>query len=248
MIQYLKADLWRINRRVPRWILFIAYLLLGIIITVATSNQKSFNFIKLGEGITMMIRFMTVILAMCNLYFVFEDDMQVKTAQTAIGRGLNRSHIILEKWIQMMLLSLLDGVALLLVTYLTGLIRGVALKGAAAAKVTAQLCGTWLTIGVMTALVMIIIFYIMHIGVTQILFIILCFKPISMVLNFQEMSNEILAKLRLSRFLIGSNLDGFQQSLEVGKFNLQNFIVILIYWIIGMGITYMIFRKKELDF
>lgn len=248
MIHYLKADLWRINRRTPRRIMFILYLLVGIIITVISSNQKSFNFVKLGLCITTTFQILPIVLAMFNLYFVFEDDLQVKTMQVAIGNGTGRLQVILVKWIQMLILSLVDCVSLTAVMCITGLVRGVGLKGYAAAQVAAQLCVTCLTVGVMTSLVMIIIFQIMHIGATQLLFLLICFKPISFILSYQEMSKEIMAKLRLSRFLIGSNLDGFQVALATGKFNLQNFIVILIYWLIGIGATYMIFRKKELDF
>lgn len=248
MIQYLKADLWRINRRIPRIIAYIIYLVIGIALTVSLSNQKIFNFVKLGDRIVTTLQFLPIPLAMANLYFVFEDDFNGKTMQTAIGRGTKRYQIVFVKWFEMFLLSVIDCVSLTVVMWITALIKGVTLKGSALTYVFTQLVSTCLMLGVMTSLLMIIIFQIMNLGLTQLLLCILAFKPLSMILKYIEMDHEIMAKIRFSRFLIGSNLDSFQISLNAGRFSVGNFAVIFIYWVIGMGATYLLFRKKELDF
>lgn len=248
MIQYLKADLWRINRRIPRIFVFVIYLLIGLIMTLSASEQKNFNFIKLGDSMVLSFQILPYFLAMINLYFVFEDDFQVKTMQVAIGRGIKRLQIILVKWCEMILLSFIDCMALFAVMCGAGLCKGIVLKGSAVFHVTAQMCTTVLTVGVMTALVMIVIFQMMQLGATQLLFIILVLKPVSMIINYQEMSNETMAKLNLSRFLIGSNLDAFKTFLDSGRFDLWSFMVIFVYGAIGIGAAYLLFRKKELDF
>lgn len=248
MIQYLTADLWRINRRIPRIVAWVLYLIIGIASTLFTANQNVFNFIKLGNSIVFALSLWTIFLAMTNLYFVFEDDLQTKTLLTAIGQGIKRYQIIFVKWFEMLLLTLFDCISLTTVMWITGLAKGVTLKGSALTKVSVQLAITCLTFGVMTSLIMIIIFHIMHLGLTQLLFCLLVFKPISLILKYLEMNNEILAKLRFSRFLIGNNLDSFHTSLNAGRFSVKYFIVIFIYWAIGMGVTYLLFRKKELDF
>lgn len=248
MIQYLTADLWRINRRIPRIVAWVLYLIIGIASTLFTANQNVFNFIKLGNSIVFALSLWTIFLAMTNLYFVFEDDLQTKTLLTAIGQGIKRYQIIFVKWFEMLLLTLFDCISLTTVMWITGLAKGVTLKGSALTKVSVQLAITCLTFGVMTSLIMIIIFHIMHLGLTQLLFCLLTFKPISLILKYLEMNNEILAKLRFSRFLIGNNLDSFHTSLNAGRFSVKYFIVIFIYWTIGMGVTYLLFRKKELDF
>lgn len=248
MILYLNADLWRINRRIPRILAFMLYLLVGVIVILVSSGQKSFNFIKLGEAMASTLQILPFFLAMVNFYFIFEDDFPVKTMQAAIGRGMKRWQIILVKWCEMFLLSFVDCIALLAVMCLVGLSKGIGLKGSAVSQVAAQACATWLTIGVMTALVMIVIFQMMQLGLTQLLFLILAIKPLSLFLSYQEMVNEVMAKLQLSRFLIGNNLNAWEMSLEAGRFDLWNFIVILVYWVIGIGASYLVFRKKELDF
>lgn len=248
MIPYLKADLWRINRRIPRILAFVIYLLIGVTITVIRSNQKSFNFIKLGDVMTSVFQILPFFLAMVNFYFVFEDDFQVKTMQAAIGRGIKRFQIVLIKWCEMIFLSFIDCMALFVLMCGVGLSKGIILKGSAVFHVTAQMCVTLLNIGVMTALVMIVIFQIMQLGLTQLLFIILVIKPVSLFIGYQEMVNETMAKINLSRFLVGSNLDALKISLESGRFDLWNFVVTLVYWAIGIGAAYLLFRKKELDF
>ena len=248
MIQYLRADLWRINRRIPRILGFVIYLLVGMVIIGVSSGEKMFNFIKLGERMAFTLQILPFILALINLYFVFEDDFQVKTMQTAIGRGMKRFQVILVKWCEMLLLSVVDCIALLILMWGVGFSKGVTLKGSVVFHVAAQMCGTLMTVGVMTALVMIVIFQIMQLGLTQLLFLIAVIKPISLILNYQEMTNETMAKIHLSRFLAGNNLDAFQTSLESGRFDLWNFAVILVYWAVGIGVSYMLFKKKELDF
>lgn len=248
MILYFNADLWRINRRIPRIAAFVLYLLVGAATIVASSGQKSFNFIKLGDAMANTFMFLPILLAMVNFYFVFEDDFQVKTMQAAIGRGIKRLQIILVKWCEMILLSFIDCMALFAVMCGAGFCKGIVLKGSAVFHVTAQMCTTVLTVGVMTALVMIVIFQMMQLGATQLLFIILVLKPVSMIINYQEMSNETMAKLNLSRFLIGSNLDAFKTFLDSGRFDLWSFMVIFVYGAIGIGAAYLLFRKKELDF
>ena len=248
MILYFNADLWRINRRIPRIVAFVLYLVIGVATIMVSSGQKSFNFIKLGDSMTTTLQILPVLLAAVNFYFVFEDDFQVKTMQAAIGRGIKRMQIILVKWCEMFVLSFLDCLALLLVMCGTGFGKGVTLKGQAVVHVAAQTCGTMLTIGVMTALVMIVIFQIMQLGLTQLLFLILAIKPVSLIFSYQESVNEVMAKLQLSRFLIGSNLNAWELSMETGRFDLWNFVVILVYWGIGIGASYLVFRKKELDF
>lgn len=248
MIHYLKADLWRINRRLPRILAFIICLIIGAAILFISARQKTFNFVKLGESISSVLRYLPVFLAIPNLYFVFEDDLPVKTMQAAIGNGIQRFQVILAKWMEMMLLSLLDCTALLALTCTIGLAKGILLKGSAVTHVAAQICSTLLTIGVMTSLVMILIFHLLHLGLTQLLFFLLTLKPVSLVFCYLEMTHEILAKIQFSRFLLGSNLDAFQLSLGNGRFSFSSLIVILLYWGVGIGVTYRIFRKKELDF
>lgn len=248
MIPYLKADLWRLNRRIPRWIICGASLIISIAIIFSSSGQNNYNFVKLWNNMVSVLHYIPLFTAMLNLFFVFEDDLQVKTMQTAIGRGTGRFQIILDKWIEMIILSLIDCIGLFIVMDVTGLIRGVALKGHPVALVMAQLCTTVLSVGVTTALVMILIFYNMHVGISQILFLLLSMQPISMIVSYLEITHESLAKLRFSRFLAGDNLKGLQQALKSGRPQFSNFIVIILYIVIGLGITYRIFRKKELDF
>lgn len=248
MIPYLKADFWRINRRLPRIFVFLIYLVIGIAMTLSSTNQKNFNFIKLGDSMASTLLFLPVFLAVFNLYFVFEDDLQTKTMQVAIGRGTKKLQVIFIKWIEMFLLTFFDCAVLLLCMCGVGLTKGIRLKGSAISQVLAQFCGSWLTIGAMTALIMVIIFHILQIGLTQILFLVLIFKPFTIILSYLETSKEFMARLHLSRFLLGNALNQFQFSMEAGRFDPGNFIIIFIYWMIGIGATYLLFRKKELDF
>lgn len=249
MIQYLYADLWRIGRRIPRWMIWILSLAIGVAVVVSASGKKNFNYVELGSSMETVLTILPAVLAMLNLYFVYEDDMQVKTMQIAIGRGTGRLAIIFSKWLQMVLLSIIDCVSLILVMNLTGqLLKGVVLRDHIARGIGAQAISTVLTVAVMTAIVMIFLFNSMHVGIMQIVFLVLCIKPFTLILNSLETRHEFLAELQLSNFMPGKNLDAIKQMITVGQFGVRNITVIIIYCILGIGITYMIFAKKELDF
>ena len=249
MLQYLHADLWRIGRRIPRWVTWILSMVIGAAVIVSASGKKTFNYVELGSSMETVLRILPAFMAMFNLYFVYEDDIQVKTMQTAIGRGTGRFSIIFSKWLQMVILSIFDCVSLILVMSLTGMLtKGAVLRDHIALVIEAQAIVTVLTLAVMTAIVMIFIFNSMHVGIMQIVFLGLCVKPLTLLLNSLEVRYEFLANLQLSGLMPGKNLDTFKQIFTAGQFGIKNMIVIMLYCILGMGITYMIFAKKELDF
>lgn len=249
MLRYLYADLWRVGQRIPRWVIWILSLVIGAAVIVSASGKKNFNYVQMGSSMETVLIILPAILAMFNLYFVYEDDMQVKTMQVAIGRGTGRLVVIFSKWLQMVILSIIDCTGLILVMSLTGFVtKGTVLRDHAVRLVGAQAISTVFAIAVTTAIIMIFIFNSMHVGIMQIVFLVLYLKPFSMILNSLEVRYEFLAKLQLSKFMPGKNLDTFKQMFTGGQLGMRSVTVIMIYCILGMGITYMIFAKKELDF
>lgn len=248
MIHYLKADMWRLNRRIPRWILWGIYLIACMVTAGFAVQKKSFNYVDLGNTMKTSLNIIPYAMAMFHLYFVYEDDLQAKTIQVAIGRGLGRGSVILSKWMQMILLSLLDCIGLIAGMSIVGFTKGIALKGNAVIVVEMQVLRTLLIVGMMTAFVMAIIYYIKHIGATQFLFLVLCFEPVTLIFRSMETMNDTMANIRLTRFLPGENIDGLIQTLTIGQFKLWNFVFVLFYFAVAFGVTYMILRKKEFDF
>ena len=99
-----------------------------------------------------------VILAMINLYFVFEDDF-VKTMQAATGRGeLKRIQVVLVKWCEMMVSLPIDCMALFAAMCGAGISKGIVLKGSRHLSCHSADVHDLSDHQVMAALVMIVIF------------------------------------------------------------------------------------------
>lgn len=248
MLRYLNADFWRLQQRIPRWIIWIVYLIICVLYAVSVRNTKGFNFVQLGDAVTTALSVFPILMAMFNLYFVYEDDLQAKTMQIAIGRGISKLSVVFSKWLEMVLLSIVDCIGLIIVMSLVGMTKGAVLKDHAASLVIAQTVCTVMLVAVITSIIMMPVFYSMHVGLLQVLFLFLCLEPVSRLLAFAERTNEIMTKLQLSRFLPGNNLEGFRQSMTTGQFHMQNIFVIAAYLVVGMAVSRLILSKKELDF
>ena len=248
MLRYLNADFWRLLRRLPRWTIWIVYLTICALYAVSARNTKGFNFVQLGDTITTILAVFPILMAMFNLYFVYEDDLQAKTMQIAIGRGISKLSVVFVKWLEMVILSIVDCISLIIVMSLVGMTKNAILKDHAASLVIAQAVSTVMLVAVITSIIMMLVFYSMHVGLLQVLFLFLCLEPVTRLLSFAERTNEIMTKLQLSRFLPGGNLEGLRQSLTTGQFNIQNILVIVIYLVVGMAVSRLILSKKELDF
>ena len=248
MLRYLNADFWRLLRRLPRWIIWIVYLIICVLYAVSARNTKGFNFVQLGDTITTTLAVLPILMAMFNLYFVYEDDLQAKTMQIAIGRGISKLSVVFSKWLEMVILSIVDCISLIIVMSLIGMTKNAVLKDHAASLVVAQAVSTVMLVAVITSIIMMLVFYSMHVGLLQVLFLFLCLEPVTRLISLAERVNEIMTKLRLSRFLPGDNLEGLRQSLTTGQFNIQNILVIVIYLVVGMAVSRLILSKKELDF
>lgn len=123
MLNYIKADLYRISLRVPRWIVFGVILLVGLLIFTG-QGAKNMTATDAVEMYTSMMGMVSMIIAITELVVVFGDDLAAKAMQTAIGRGMSRPKVVLVKWLEMIGLCLVDflfyAVLLVIVTALHG--------------------------------------------------------------------------------------------------------------------------------
>ncbi len=248
MRQYLKADLWRIAHRKKKWFFWLLCVLIGFDFARSTAEVTSGNLSLLIKYYQNCLEYVTMFLGLFNLLHVYEDDLSVKTMQIVIGKGISRGKIITCKWLEMMILTLVDSVTVLGSVWLGTTVEGVWIKGGNITNMLAILVFVLLISALATALTMILIFHNMRLGVGLVLYEVLFFRPLTRLNTFLETIGSNFVKLHPGRVLPGNNIDNFCTGLKIGHFEFANFLLILIFIAIGFFFSYRIFKSKELDF
>ncbi len=248
MQDYLKADLNRLFHRVPIWIVWALFMVGITVITVIFSWQEYFNYASLGDEIELVLSMAVPLLVAFQLNFIFEEDLQAKTMQIVLGRGLERRHLILAKWLEMAVFVLVDILSIELLMLGIGAINGVFLKSQAIMVVLAASLSSGLLVMVMVSILMIFIYRSLHLGVGQLIFLLLCFRPLSRLAGFLVGKYTWLASINLESFFPGFNLVNFAEGMKAGTFHGKQLMVVLIYLVLALLLACRCFKKKELDF
>ena len=248
MQDYLKADLNRLFHRVPIWIVWALFMVGITVITVIFSWQEYFNYASLGDEIELVLSMAVPLLVAFQLNFIFEEDLQAKTMQIVLGRGLERRHLILAKWLEMAVFVLVDILSIELLMLGIGAINGVFLKSQAIMVVLAASLSSGLLVMVMVSILMIFIYRSLHLGVGQLIFLLLCFRPLSRLAGFLVGKYTWLASVNLESFFPGFNLVNFAEGMKAGTFHGKQLMVVLIYLVLDLLLACRCFKKKELDF
>lgn len=248
MRQYLKADLWRIAHRKKKWIFWVLCILIAFDFSRSTAEVTSGNLSLLIKYYQNCVEYITMFLGLFNLLHVYEDDLSVKTMQIVIGKGISRGKIITCKWLEMMILTLVDAATVLGSLWLGTTITGALIKGGNIVNMLVILVYIMLVCAFALAIVMILIFHNMRLGVGLVLYEVLFFRPLTKLNSFLESIGSNYVKLHPGRILPGTNINNFCTGLKIGNFEFLNFLVVLIFIAFGFIMTYRIFKNKELDF
>lgn len=248
MGQYLKADLWRIAHRKKKWVFWILCMLIGFDFARSTAETTSGNLSLLMTYFRKCLEYVTMFLGFFNLLHVYEDDLSVKTMQVVIGKGVSRGKIITCKWLEMMILTLVDSVTLLGSLWLGTNAGGAVIKGGNAANMLGILVFVLLVTAFAASITMILVFHMMRLGVGLVLYEVLFFRPLTRLNDFLEGIGSRFANLHIGRILPGSNIENFCTGLKIGHFESLNFLIIAFFIALGFYMSGRIFQQKELDF
>ncbi len=248
MGQYLRADLWRIAHRKKKWVFWILCMLIGFDFARSTAQSTSGNLSLLITYFRNCLEYETMFLGFFNLLYVYEDDFSAKTVQVAIGKGVSRGKIITCKWLEMMLLTLVDSATLLGSLWLGTGVAGAVIKGGNADNMFGIVAFILLMTAVAASITMILVFQNLRLGVGLVLYEILFFRPLTRLNHLLEGVGSKYANLHIGRILPGSNIENFCAGLKIGQFEFLNFLIIAFFIAFGFYMSYRIFKNKELDF
>lgn len=247
MNNYMKADLLRIFKRIPRIIvLLIVYFILSSSLLTEQRNG-GLNFISINTYIDLILPYLIPLIGMVELLAVYSDDYKAKTLQVAIGIGIPRRNVVLAKLLEMMILVLIDLFLFAAIAIGFGLAFQAELSGEQFGEIIIKMLSVWLHIIGYLSLTTIFMFLMQSTGIGAILFLVLSCNVLTFLIK-ALLSISFLANLHLAKFMLSAEISIFISRLYLSNFDTAAFLAILIYIIAGYVFTSLAFQKRELDF
>ncbi len=247
MMRYLKADLWRLSKRIPRIITIILINIILAVVIIKGSQGDSWNSVffmdKLLKGFSMVIMGYGIV----EFISVFSDDFRAKTMQVAIGAGTKRRHVILTKWTDCMVLLAGDMLFTCIVGLLTGAMTGVHVNGEQIMDLVINFLGNLIQSGGYYSLVMILVFHMQSVMIPLLVYMFLSIGLLNSVIS-SLFYIDAIQKFHLESFTLTNAGQSFISRLIVGSLDFKSLIVMLVYIAIGYVVSSLLFKKKELEF
>lgn len=250
MYNYLCADMKRLARRFPRWLLVLLALgALAIFVVIMGQvglygRWSSFTYLTTFKT---MILPLSLIVGLSEIIFVFGDDIKAKTMQASVGAGLPRWGLVTCKFIETCAFSFVDIVFYGVLTVLFGYVFQAPLSGEQLQEVSVYLFVEWLKVIGYTSLTMILIFFKRSLALSVLLYIALFARVIDKVVGF-IITRGPMESLHLDRYTMSAFLNTLRTFLIGGASGLKPFLAVLAYILFGCLVTMLLFRKRELEF
>lgn len=249
MLNYIRADLHRILRRVPRIVMLLLVFVIANVamINKATSGQE--NAIGFMSHIPALISVTGAFFGLVEILAVFADDFRAKTMQVAIGQGVSRPQVVLTKAIEYAVLILMDTVVLGVLAIADSAVVGIGLNGDDIYQIMIRVFFAVVNALIPALFTMIPIFYLQGTGLAAILFLLFYIDPLAQIFGFLLGTNEIVIRLRLKEIMFSSLLESVNTSLTLHtNFPAVQLLGLAAYIVVGYLLTVLVFNKRELEF
>ena len=247
MFRYVYADIKRICKRVP-FIVLSCILLFVFWITVYTPDGEAEGMITAIDTTRSMIKpVLAVFGGFVAIMFIFGDGLKAKTSQIAIGIGISRRKIVLGKWIEIVLLTIVCALVIMLGVFLADVMSPIEFSGKNWLEIIGILLMAVLSVATYMAFTMILIYLTKATVLPLLLYIFLSTGLINKGIGFLGYI-PIVERMHITSLTMTNLLNTFQSRLVLGYFSPLQFIGIVIYVVASLILTYLIFRKQELDF
>ena len=241
MTNLIKADLLRISKK---WILYVFMLLpLAAVLYGLRDFKQEDSFEYLNSLSRYYSLYGALFFSLSAMIGVFGDELHTNAMQTAIGRGLSRTKLIIAKFLDCVILLLLQFTLLTAFIFLTNAAEKVIASGEdnLTIVITAVLCG-FIPACSYVAISGLLIFLMWNAGVGFISVLFLStLTPVLLELL------KTLFKINLTEVWIRNLMSDSLNSFSMGEFNIAFLPAILIYVVLPVGLTALIFRRKELE-
>lgn len=250
MLNYIRADFYRIFHQVLRYIWLILCMAVLVALQVGLAMKNNLNALGFASSIHTYLTVAAVICGIGELSAVFTDDFRAKTMQIAIGNGVSRRHVVLAKLLEMVILFFLDLLVLTALMILSGIVfMGLSFTAHPIQQMLVNVLSATLTATLCADVTMILLFYTQKTGFAPLLYLVLFLDPIHQIFQMPLSTNEIFLRLHLGDYTMTSLVGAINTQLGLGaSFPANQLILVLVYIVAVYVITCLVFNKRELDF
>ena len=246
MGRYFIADMHRIFRRIPRYIIVVLLFgLLGYIMYSATKDEVTIY--QLVEVLVKAVPYISIGFGLIEYIYVFTEDFKAKTMQVAIGTGISRRKVILTKWLESGFLCAFDYIVLIAVIFIAGGINGISFAGDSAKDVYILFLFGWIKAFICTGMTMIVVFLSQATTGGMLLYLALSTGIIKLLLE-TLLDIDAIKFLGLSSILLSNLIDTARSRAILGTFSTSHIIGIIIYAAACYIASWMLFKNRELEF
>lgn len=241
MKNLIKADLVRISRK---WVLYLFLLIPLVMILFKLQNIKPENSFDYLNNLSIYFDYHgCFFFSMASMIAVYGDELRTGAMQTAIGRGLSRTKLILAKFLDCVILLFLQFTVLTIFVLITNKAAGIITSGADNLNIvmSALLCGLLPSCSYV-AISALFIYTMWNAAVGFIAaFGLSILAPI--ILGFVKQ----LLKINLSDYWIRTLMDDSLNKFLMGSFDFALLPAIVVYIVLPLALTVFLFRRKELE-
>ena len=242
MLNYIKADLYRITKKKSLYVMMALFTLIFTFASFQVKGQSEFYL----ELIGLIISLSPLLIGVFVFTATYTDDLKSHAVQTAIGFGFKRTTITLIKFI--------EAAIVLLLFYIYALVHVLIIGSLLSMNIDLQqIMFMSLTYYILTlvyfAISAIVVFSFQKATLATILYVLLATGIINQLLGM-VLSLGMIQRLvgDLSPFLIENVIMKFNGALNTGIGIATPTLIIITYLVITTTLTSILFNKVELDF
>lgn len=249
MLKYIRADLHRIYRRVPRYVVMTVFYIGLFAFLLYSIESKNLNSIGVVNSSNAVFTVAVLLFGILEMISVFADDFRAKTMQIAIGGGVSRPCVVLAKLLEFVALALGDLVFLALGITACSAATSNPMQGAQLYQVFIYVFGYLMNMLIPLVLTMIPMFYTQNTGLAVIIYLVVFVDPLAQIMSMGLTSNEVVLRLHLNEIPFSSLIGVVNTQLGLqASFPLVQIIGLLVYIIAAYALTVLAFRNRELEF
>ena len=248
MINYIKADFYRIFRKKSLYI-FLAICSLGFILAnVLISGDNYTEDVYTGLSVV-LLTFVPVFVGLFVFNIVYVDDLRSKSLQTAIGFGKKRSEIVLIKYIDAILLLLFFTILITLHILVIPNIFGLSLTSITREVLFSNVLSVVLKSLGYFAISSIAVFFFQKTTSATTVYILLSTGTINIMFSLLLSQSFIVEMFGdLHPYLYTESVNNLINAIQLGDDIMKNILIILIYIIGSTVLSSFLFNRKELEF
>lgn len=248
MLNYIHADIKRIISKKS----FLIFILINIVLfeaIVFITSHGQFDAIAYVNVISLVVAMMPIIIGIYIFSVVYMDDLRSKSIQSAIGFGFKRSEIILVKFINNIILTLITLVLMYAVIVLTGFGYKLDLNAKMLMMMFKMLLSGGLNILLYSSIASLVVYGLQKTAMSMTVFILLITNTVYLILSLILEHDTVVNLIgNQTKFLPSMLLTSFSNGIISNHIESYVIIAIVFYLVFSFIFATLLFRHKELEF